>query len=76
MKNADFTLLRHSTKVNLKLSLVIEEETFTVFNSVLIHTLFNIDTEINIIFQHFAVESEYQLIYIKSKLSQSQFINN
>ena len=72
--NADFTLLKHSIKVDSELNLVIEKEIFTAFNSVLIQTLFNINTEINIISQHFTVE--HQLIYIKSELSQSQFINN
>ena len=53
---------------------MIEEETFTVSDSVSIQTLFNTDTEINIIFQHFTVE--HQLKYIESELSQSQFIDD
>ena len=53
---------------------MIKEETFTASDSVLIQTLFNTDTEINIIFQHFTVE--HQLKYIESELSQSQFIDD
>ena len=53
---------------------MIEEETFTVSDSVFIQTLFDTDTEINIISQHFTVK--HQLKYMKDKLSQLQFIDN
>ena len=68
------TLSECSTKVNLELNLIIEEKTFTVFNSISIQTLFNMSAEINIISQHFTVK--HQLKYIKNKLSQSQFIDD
>ena len=66
--------MRHSTKVDSELSLVIEEEIFTASDSVFIQTLFDTDAEINIIFQHFIVE--HQLKCVKNKLSQSQFIDD
>ena len=66
--------MRHSTKVDSESSLMIEEETFTASDSVSIQTLFDTDAEMNIIFQHFTVK--YQLKYMKSELSQSQFIDN
>ena len=53
---------------------MIEEEIFTVLNSILIQTLFDTDAEINIISQHFIIK--YQLKYMKSELSQSQFIDD
>ena len=53
---------------------MIEEKTFTASDSVFIQTLFDMSAEINIIFQHFIIE--HQLKYIKSELSQSQFIDD
>ena len=53
---------------------MIEEEIFTVSDTVLIQTLFDMSAEINIIFQHFIIK--HQLMYVKSELSQSQFIND
>ena len=53
---------------------MIEEKTFTASDSVFIQTLFDTDTEINIIFQHFTVK--HQLKCMKSELSQSQFIDD
>ena len=67
-------LLKYSTKIDSESNLIIEKKIFTISNSIFIQTLFNTDTEINIISQHFIVK--YQLINIKSELSQSQFIND
>ena len=53
---------------------MIEEETFTASDAVLIQALFDTGAEMNIISQHFVVQ--HQLMHVKGELSQSQFIND
>ena len=69
--NADFTLLEYSAKVDSELNLIIKEEIFTVSYSILIQTLFDTDKYYFSAFHSWTSVKKY-----KSKLSQSQFIDN